>query len=357
MHQRLNQVRSLMEREGIDGFLLSGRPNTFYFTGFTGTTSKCLVTKNSAFLVVDFRYTVQAGKQAFEGIEVVQYEKDVNETLNEICMRYGVTDLGIEGEDLSFAGYKTLTEKLEGVKSIHNLQKPLNCVRMIKDEEEIEKIKKAVEIADRVFADILPYIKPGVREYEIALEMEYKMKKMGAKGASFETIIASGPRSAMPHGVAGERMLQRGDAVVMDFGALCQGYCSDMTRTVFIGNPTQKMKDVYNTVLKAQLEALAKAAAGMKGKELDLVSRDIINGAGYENCFGHGLGHGVGVEIHEAPTVSPRGEEILRPGMVFTVEPGIYIEGFGGVRIEDMVYLTADGLEIMTKSTKEPIIL
>jgi Xaa-Pro aminopeptidase len=204
---------------------------------------------------------------------------------------------------------------------------------------------------------MLDFIKPGMKEYEVALELEYRMKKLGASGASFDTIIASGPRSALPHGVAGMRELQFGDAVVMDFGAIYMGYCSDMTRTVFLGNPPPKLKEIYGIVLQAQLKAIEKAAAGMKGKDLDKVSRDIIYGAGYEKCFGHGLGHGVGVEIHEMPRISPKGEEILKEGMVFTDEPGIYIENVGGVRIEDMLFLTANGPEILTKSTKDMIIL
>jgi Xaa-Pro aminopeptidase len=183
------------------------------------------------------------------------------------------------------------------------------------------------------------------------------MKKMGAAGASFETIVASGPRSALPHGVAGMRELQKGDPVVMDFGAIYKGYCSDLTRTVFLGNPQQKLKEIYNIVLDAQLNALDKASCGITGKELDKISRDIIYGAGFKKCFGHGLGHGVGVEIHEMPRISPKGYETLKKGMVFTIEPGIYIKNTGGVRIEDMVFLTENGARVLTKSAKEMIVL
>jgi len=228
---------------------------------------------------------------------------------------------------------------------------------MIKDNDELNKIKKAVEIAEKAFVDVLPFIKPGVIEYEIALELEYKMKKLGAKGASFDIIVASGPRSALPHGVADIREFQYGDAVVMDFGAVYNGYCSDMTRTFFIGTPAKELKEIYDIVLKAQMEAVIKASTKITGKDLDGISRNIISDAGYDKYFGHGLGHGVGVEIHEMPVISPKGKEQLKAGMVFTVEPGIYVEGLGGVRIEDMVCLAESGAEILTKSSKELIIL
>lgn len=357
MSQRLDYVRKIMEEEGLDGFLITSRQNTFYFTNFTGSTSKCLVTRNNAYLVVDFRYTIQAKEQVFPGIEVIEYEKSVNDTLNDLCLKDNVAELGIEGEDVTYSEYKNMQDALTGVKSFRDLQKMMNEVRMIKDEGEVEKIQKAADIADKVFEYILPFMKPGVKEMDIANEMEYQMRKLGAKGPSFETIIASGPRSALPHGVAGMRELQKGDAVVMDFGAIYEGYCSDITRTVFIGNPSEELLKIYNTVLKAQLESIEKAAPGMTGKELDNCARSIIYGAGYEKCFGHGLGHGVGVEIHEKPTVSPRGEEVLKSGMVFTIEPGIYVEGLGGVRIEDTVLMTDKGVRILTQSKKDLIIL
>lgn len=357
MKQRLDHVKDIIAQENVDGFLISSRPNTFYFTNFTGSTSKCLVTKNKVYLVVDFRYTIQAKDQVFPGIEVIQYDKTINDALNTLCQNDDVTKLGIEGGDVTFSAYNEINDGLSCVKSFHDLQKQLSKVRTIKDEGEIEKIQKAVDIADKVFEEILPFIKPGVKEYDIANEMEYKMKKLGAKGPSFETIVASGPRSALPHGTAGMREMQKGDAIVMDFGANYEGYCSDITRTVFIGQPSEEIKNIYATVLKAQLEALCKAAEGMTGKELDNHARSIIYDAGYEKCFGHSLGHGVGVEVHEAPTISPRGEEVLKQGMVFTIEPGIYVEGFGGVRIEDIVLLTNQGLRILTNSPKELIIL
>lgn len=357
MHQRLEKLINVMENEGLDGILLTGRPNTFYFSGFTGTTSKCLVIRDRAYLIVDFRYTTQAKEQAFDGIEVIQHEKGALEVLNRLCLEYGIQKTGLEGNNISFSEYTDLKNKLTPVKELRNVQSSIDGIRIIKDENELQLIKSAVNIADKAFDEILPFIKPGVKEHEVALELEYRMKKLGADGAPFETIIASGPRSALPHGVASDREIQPGDPVVMDYGAIYRGYCSDMTRTVFVGDPPKKIRDIYNIVLKAQLEALEASRTEITGKDLDNVAREIINGAGYEKCFGHGLGHGVGVEIHEKPGISPKGEEVLKPGMVFTVEPGIYIEGFGGIRIEDMVFLKSDGIEIPTKSIKEIIIL
>ncbi|NLX77416.1 MAG: aminopeptidase P family protein [Clostridiaceae bacterium] len=357
MTQRLNNLRKAMRDEGLEGFLITSRQNTFYFTGFTGSTSKCLVTMEKAYLVVDFRYAIQARQQVFQGIEVIEYEKSFNDTLNALCLDEKISGLGIEGDDITFSGYKSLKESLTGVSSFRDLQNRLNEIRMIKDETEIEKIQKAVDIADRVFEYILPFLKPGVKEIDIASEMEYEMKKLGAKGPSFETIVASGPRSALPHGVAGLRELKSGDAVVLDFGAIYEGYCSDITRTVFIGKPSEELFKIYNIVLKAQLEAINNARTGMTGRELDNHARNIIYGAGYEKCFGHGLGHGVGVEIHEKPSVSPRGDDILKSGMVFSIEPGIYIEGTGGVRIEDLVLLTDEGVKVLTAAKKDLIVL
>lgn len=357
MAHRMEYIRKIMEDEGLDGFLITSRQNTFYFTNFTGSTSKCLVTKGKAYLVVDFRYTAQAKQQVFPGIEVIEHEKSANDTLNDLCISENVHTLGIEGEDVTFSGYRSLQESLTGVKNFRDLQNKLNDARIIKDEVEISKIQKAVDIADMVFEHILPFLKPGAREADIAAEMEYKMKKLGASRPSFETIVASGPRSALPHGVAGMRELKPGDAVVLDFGAVFEGYCSDITRTVFIGKPAEELLKIYNIVLEAQLEALNRAAAGMTGRELDGYARTIIYNAGYEKCFGHGLGHGVGLEIHEKPYVSQRGDDVLRSGMVFTVEPGIYVEGLGGIRIEDTVLLADNGLKILTKSPKDLIVL
>lgn len=357
MQDRLKQLREILHKEGLDGLIISSRPNTYYFTGFTGTTSTGLVTVDKAYLIVDFRYTSQAKEQVFTGFEVIEHEKGAIDTLDELCTLHQVVSLGMEGGNVSYADYQTWQDKLKTVKTLKDIQDDMSRIRLIKDEGELILMKQAAEIADRAFSEVLPYLKPGIHEYEVAVELEYRMKKMGASGISFETIIASGPRSALPHGVAGIRKLQSGDAIVMDFGCIYKGYCSDMTRTVFLGNPPEQLKEIYQIVLRAQLEALDNATENMTGMQLDRVSREIIYAAGYEKCFGHGLGHGVGVEIHESPRVSPKGEDILKAGMVFTVEPGIYVENLGGVRIEDMVFLKGSTVDILSGSTKEMLIL
>ncbi|HEX9060036.1 MAG TPA: M24 family metallopeptidase, partial [Clostridia bacterium] len=244
--------------------------------------------------------------------------------------------------------------KIQGFVPLEGL---IEKLRIKKDDSEIKKIKDAVKVADDTFSHVLKLIKPGVAEIEIAAEIEYYMKKNGAKGPSFETIVASGKRAALPHGVASEKKLEIGDAVTMDYGAIYGEYCSDMTRTVFLGKPADELLKIYRIVLDAQLKAIEGAIAGVSGKDIDAIARGHIETNGYGNCFGHGLGHGVGLEIHEEPRLSPMGNLIMKDGMVVTVEPGIYVTGLGGVRIEDMIVINGEKPEILTSSTKELIIL
>ncbi|MFY9526018.1 MAG: M24 family metallopeptidase, partial [Limnochordia bacterium] len=226
-------------------------------------------------------------------------------------------------------------------------------LRSIKTEQEIENIRQAAKIGDQAFAELLPKIRSGVSEIEIALELEFLMRRAGASGMSFSPIIASGPQSALPHARPSERILMYGDFVVFDFGCIVNGYCSDMTRTIVIGEPEEQHLLIYDLVLKAQLESLAAVAPGRKGSEIDAIARDIITDAGYGEYFGHGLGHSLGLEIHESPRLSKADHTVLQPGMVVTVEPGVYLPGFGGVRIEDLVVVREDGHEVLTSTFKE----
>ncbi|HBR02531.1 MAG TPA: peptidase M24 family protein [Ruminiclostridium sp.] len=355
-NNRLEKLRTLLKENDLDGAIISGRPNTIYFAGFTGTTSSLLVGPDNAWLIVDFRYTIQAKKQAFEGIEAIQYEDTLHGTLNELIKDNRLEKLGFEGL-LPFSEYEAFRDKLPNAKSLVNLGNKVDKLRIIKDADEIERLQQAVLLGDKVFSELLKFIKPGMKETEIAAEMEYMMKKFGAKGPSFESIIASGKRSAMCHGTATDAVIEKGDAVVLDFGVIYRNYCSDMTRTIFIGEPGAELKKVYGIVKKAQLEALDALTSGMRAVDADKVARDIITEAGYGKAFGHGLGHGVGIEIHEEPRVSVKSEDILEDGMVFSVEPGIYVEGLGGVRIEDMVVLADGKPRNFTTSTKDLIIL
>ncbi|MFZ5989594.1 MAG: M24 family metallopeptidase [Bacillota bacterium] len=355
IEKRLRELRQRLKEKDMDAALITKRDNYIYISGFTGTFAYILVTQEDSVIVTDFRYTEQASKQAPLS-EVVEYRGSLLVALNEVIKSKGIKKLGYEEDYLTQKKYEELKGKLN-IKEFMPLENMVESLRMIKDEEETGIIKKAVEIADSAFGHILKYIKPGVREVEIAAEIEYFMKKSGARGPSFETIVASGYRSALPHGVASEKVIDKGDAVTLDFGAVYNDYCSDMTRTVFIGEPQNELKKIYDIVLKAQVSALEGAKKGLMGKEIDLIAREYISRNGYEKYFGHGLGHGVGIEVHEEPRLSPQGSTRMENGMVATVEPGIYINGLGGVRIEDMIVINDEKPIILTKSTKEMIIL
>ena len=230
-------------------------------------------------------------------------------------------------------------------------------MRKVKDEQEIAAIREAIKITDHAFNTIIEKIKPGTAEEDIAVELEFLLRKLGASGKSFDFIIASGWRSALPHGVATEKRIAKNEFIVLDFGAIYKRYCSDLTRTVFVGEPSAKHVEIYNIVLEAQLAAIDRLKPGMSGKEVDSIARDIIKKKGYGDYFGHGLGHSVGLEIHEEPRLSPREEKIIEPGMIITVEPGIYIPNWGGVRIEDIVLVTKNGVEVLTQAQKQFIII
>ncbi|HEX3029640.1 MAG TPA: aminopeptidase P family protein [Clostridia bacterium] len=352
---RLDKLRAKLIEKELDAALITKRENYLYFSGFTGSFAILVVTKQDAVLMTDFRYMEQASKQA-PLYEIVEYKNSQTAGLNEILIARNIKKLGFEDSNLTYEKYLEFYNNLD-VKKFIPLGTSVESIRMIKDRYEINTISKAVEIADNAFEHILNYLKPGVTELEIAAELEFKMKKLGAKAASFETIVASGKRSSMPHGVASEKKLEVGDTITMDFGAVFEDYCSDMTRTVFLGQPGKEMVEIYNTVLKAQMEGLNGAAAGLSGKEIDGVARKIIYDSGYEGKFGHGLGHGVGLEIHEEPRLSPSGSFKMEDGMVVTVEPGIYVNGLGGVRIEDMLVINGEKPIVLTKSPKNLIIL
>jgi Xaa-Pro aminopeptidase len=253
-----------------------------------------------------------------------------------------------------FADYQELKENLK-VEELVPVANEITAMRRIKTPRELEYIKKAEAIGDRVFTEILDFIRPGMTELEVAAKLEYLLKVNGGQALSFPSIVASGVNSSMPHAVPSHKKIEKGDFLTMDFGCVYEGYCSDMTRTIVIGKASQKQREVYDTVLKAQLAALDFIKAGYKGKEIDKVARDIIYSAGYEGCFGHGLGHSVGLNVHENPRLSMLEEDIIEAGMTETVEPGIYIKGFGGVRIEDLVVVTEDGCENFTASEKRLI--
>lgn len=352
---RLNRLQQKLKENGLDAIMITNSINRSYISGFYGTAGYVIVMQNKAFLLTDFRYTQQAANQA-QYFEVIQLEGNPFEKINLLIKDYDVKTLGFEDKDITYYQYAQFKEKINADQLIPVKDLILN-LRKIKDETEIEKMREAAKIADMAFSHILKMIKPGITEIEIALELEFFMKKKGAKSLSFDTIVVSGVRSSLPHGQPTHKTIEVGDLVTMDFGCVVDGYCSDMTRTIGIGSLNQKQKEIYHIVLEAQTKALALLRHGKTGKEIDKIARDIITSYGYKNYFGHGLGHGVGCEIHEDPRLSPVGEESLKPGMVVTVEPGIYIKGFGGVRIEDMVVITDDGVDNFVSSTKELLII
>ena len=352
--KNLDKYLSLLDGE-VDGLLLTSRYSRHYGAEFDIAEGVAIVTKAGCRYFTDSRYieSAQAGLKGFEVMDVagVGYFKRLNDAIAD----FGVTTLGFEEFYLTvaeFTGYeKNLNAKLVP------FHKEISFFRAVKEEWELDNMRQAQKIADKAFAEVLPRIKTGMSELELQAELIYCMYKNGAHGLSFDPIVVSGPNSSMPHGVAGERRIQDGDFITMDFGVLYNGYCSDMTRTVAVGYATEEMKTVYNTVLAAQLAGLAITKAGVPGKDIDGAARQVIVDAGYGPYFGHGYGHSVGLEVHENPSPNVRNEAPMPLHAVASAEPGIYLPGKFGVRIEDCVIFTEDGYENLATSPKELIIL
>lgn len=349
MKERLKSLREYLIENKIDACIIYKPQNRRYLSGFTGSAGYVVITKEKNLFITDFRYVEQASAQCID-FEIVKHTDD--RTVYDILNALEIKSLGFEEEYVTYSQHKDFSDKLDNINLIP-LKGLINKLRMIKSQEEIENIKRAAQIADKTFEHICTILKPGISEREVALEIEFFMKKNGASGTSFESIVASGKRSSLPHGIASEKTIEDGDFVTLDFGCIYNGYCSDMTRTVVIGKASAKQKEIYNTVLNAQEEALKYIKPGVKGFEVDKIARDIIKDSGYGDYFGHGLGHAVGMEIHEAPRLSPAGKDELKVNMVVTDEPGIYVPDFGGVRIEDLVVVTENGCEILSKSPKK----
>jgi len=356
MNLKTKKLVELLKKKNLDAAVIASRPDTVYFSGFTGSASIIIVTLDKAFIATDFRYLEHVKELCGDDFNVEKSPGSLDNYMADKIKEFGLRKIGFEDGSISFARYSIWADKLPDVE-FNAIQSDIEKIRQIKDKEELRIIQKAVDIADGAFSHILQFIKPGVREVEIAAEIEYFMKKSGATKPSFETIAISGTRTSMPHGMPTDKIIENGDPVTMDFGAILNGYCSDMTRTVFAGNPIKEMKDIYNTVLKAQIESQMGAVTSKTGMEIDAISRDIIYGAGYEGYYGHGLGHSVGTEVHENPRFNTKDTTIMEDGMVMTVEPGIYIPDLGGVRIENMIVINGMEPINMTQSTKELIIL
>ncbi|PDM41240.1 MULTISPECIES: Xaa-Pro peptidase family protein [unclassified Geobacillus] len=352
--EKLAKLRASFAEHGIDGILVTNPYNRRYITGFTGTAGVAVISQDKAVFITDFRYVEQASKQV-QGFEIIKHTGPIIEEVAKQVARLNIQKLGFEQEDISYATFKAYEKEVNA--KLVPTSNVIEKLRLIKSESEIKILKEAAEIADAAFEHILSFIRPGVKEIDVANELEFFMRKQGATSSSFDIIVASGYRSALPHGVATDKVIEKGELVTLDFGAYYKGYCSDITRTVAVGEISDELKTIYDIVLQAQLRGMEGIKPGMTGKEADALTRDYITEKGYGEYFGHSTGHGIGLEIHEGPALSVRSDVVLEPGMVVTVEPGIYIAGLGGVRIEDDTVVTENGNESLTHSPKELIIL
>lgn len=350
--EKITKLRELLEEKELDAVLITNPINRKYISGFTGSAGVAIVSKKVNIFITDFRYIEQATEQA-EHFTIVEHKSAIESEIQKQLTVLNIKKLGFEKDDVTFAGFERYEKSLEvNLVPVSGL---LEEIRLIKSPEELQILKRAGEIADAAYEHIQTYIKPGVREIEVANELEFFMRKQGATSSSFDIIVASGYRSALPHGVASEKKIQSGELVTMDYGALYNGYCSDITRTIAVGHISDELKAIYETVLEAQLRGVKGIKPGMTGKEADALTRDYITDKGYGEYFGHSTGHGLGLEVHEEPRLSHLSESVLVPGMVVTVEPGIYVPSVGGCRIEDDIVITETGNERLTNSTKELI--
>ncbi|OZM57639.1 Xaa-Pro dipeptidase [Lottiidibacillus patelloidae] len=351
---KLERIRDKFKEYGIDGLLITSGYNRRYATGFTGTAGVVLISEKEAKFITDFRYIDQAKEQATE-FEIVQHTGPIIDEVGKEAAAMGITKLGFEQDHMTFSVYRAYEKAING--TLIPISQLVEKLRMIKDADELKTLQEATEIADAAFDHILTYIKPGISELDVSNELEFFMRKQGAISSSFDIIVASGYRSALPHGVASDKIIETGEFVTLDFGAYYKGYCSDITRTISVGEPGEELRKIYDVVLQAQLKGMAGIKPGITGIQADALTRDHIKAAGYGEYFGHSTGHGIGLEVHEGPGLSFKSETVLQPGMVVTVEPGIYISGLGGVRIEDDTVVTETGNKSLSHSTKELIIL
>lgn len=353
----INKLKEYLKKSGSAALIMS-EENICYFTSFHSTNGYLVVTGDKAIFLTDSRYIEAAQNKITTCDEILQI-KSMENDLVPLVKSLGVTEVKTESERISVSRYNQVKKLFDFAKvtSDGDLDEAIGEIRTVKNESEVAKIVKAQRIAEKAFDYILGFISTDKTEKEVALELEYFMLRNGADGLSFETICVSGKNSSLPHGVPTDKKIEKGDFITMDYGATTEFYHSDMTRTVAVGEVSSKQIDVYETVLKSQLAGLEAVKAGVNCKDVDAVSRKIIADKGYGDYFGHGLGHGVGVEIHELPTLNPSSKAVLKEGHIVTVEPGIYLPGEFGVRIEDMALVTADGYENLTKCEKKLIVL
>ncbi len=356
--RRISRLSSLIKNKN-HALVIRANQNVFYLTGFNNCEGTVLITNSGAYLLVDFRY-IESAKNIVDSCTVILC-KNLLDDIKHLLIKDGVEKVYIEAKHTVVDFFNRLSSVMGDsniiVDAAPALDNAVENLRIIKSSEEIEFIQKAQEITEKAYADILKILKPGISEKDLKDEFEYKIKRYGAEGPSFDLITITGSKTSLPHGVPGDALVKNGDFVTFDVGSVYRGYHSDMTRTVAVGNVTRDMKDVYSIVKNAQSSALEAVCAGKKARDIDKTARDIIAQNGYADCFGHSTGHGVGLDIHESPAVSPKSDTILSDGMVITIEPGIYLENRFGVRIEDMVLVKENGCFNFAKVSKDLIVL
>ncbi len=352
----IEKIRKKLGEKDLDAVIIENEKNQRYAAGFPFTDGSVIVAREGAWLITDSRYIEAAGMQA-EGVEILMYEKQkpLRAFISEIISSSAVKRLGIEEKSLSYGRYLELKELLPC--ELVPAQYIFSDLRASKSEEEIGYMKEAQAISEAALDEVLGIIKPGMTEKEIAAELVYRMLRHGSEGNSFDPIVVTGTKTSMPHGVPGDNIVKAGDFLTMDFGCIKHGYCSDMTRTVAVGHASDEMRKIYSIVLEAQLAGIAASAAGVPGCEIDAAARKVISDAGYGAYFGHGYGHSLGLDIHEAPNANPTGTAPMPVGAVVSAEPGIYLPGKFGVRIEDVAVMREGGCEVITKAPKQLIIL
>jgi len=374
---RLEKIQSKFDEFNIDSFLVKNLPSIRYISGFSGSAASVVLTKDKNYFITDFRYKTQSQQEVSKDFEIIIYTQNSNMFLKDLIAKHSLKRIGFESNFLTYdeAGNleKDFSKETHGFKKVKGMENEkvqwhthvkfvpvdslIENITIVKNENEIDLTKKAVEITDKTFSELLNIIKSGMTEREISAEISYLQKKLGADGDSFDAIVASGERSAFPHARATDKKIQKGELLKLDFGCTVNGMKSDLTRTIGIGEVNGELRKIYDIVKEAQQRALDYVRAGISGRELDSIARNFIKEKGYGNNFGHGLGHGLGYDVHEKPSLNERCEYELEVNNIVTIEPGIYIEGLGGVRIEDDIVVKENGCEVLNTSTKEFISL
>ncbi|MEW6447043.1 MAG: Xaa-Pro peptidase family protein [Bacillota bacterium] len=354
MDSRIGRLRAKTAASGLEGLLVVNSLNRYYLSGFSGSAGILLVDSKRVILVTDGRYTEQARMEC-PGIEILEAKRLWPDGVSQAIVESGIRRVGLESKSVSHEEWVKLSEALEDVTLVPVVDL-VEELRMIKEPAEVVLIREAVRLVDEAFAACLPFLRPGVKERDWALDLEFTLRRRGAQRAAFDFIVASGWRSALPHGAAGDKEVQQGDLVVVDCGAVCKHYCSDFTRTIAVGGSVPWQEKMYGAVLAAQKAAIAAVHPGIEAGEIDRAARSVLESYGFGGAFAHSTGHGLGLAVHEEPRLAEGVRTPLQPGMVITVEPGVYLPGQGGVRIEDVVVVTDDGAEVLTKTPKNSLL-